>query len=157
MQLRLPIGCRQGIAKKLPSVRKPSAPGNPTRLRAAPFRNLVCEGDTMEKIVSGSRINDAMGFVYSLSLAGLGLLGMVGIVYHALAPEGWFSGWLGRLWSQHPGFAFLVLIGLLTTVLVARNQVSQQRFERGGTELPFYFFVALGAFFAGRALIYGTL
>ena len=32
--------------------------------------------------------------------AGLGLLGMVGIVYHALAPEGWFSGWLDHLWSN---------------------------------------------------------
>ena len=110
----------------------------------------------MEKIVSGSRINDAMGFVYSLALAGLGLLGMVGIVYHTLAPQGWFSGWLGRVWSQHSAFALLVLIGLLTTVLVARNQVNHQRFDRGGTELPFYFFVALGTFFVGRALVYGT-
>ena len=110
----------------------------------------------MEKIVSGSRINDAMGFVYSLALAGLGLLGMVGIVYHTLAPQGWFSGWLGRVWSQHSAFALLVLIGLLTTVLVAHNQVSHQRFDRGGTEVPFYFFVALGTFFAGRALVYGT-
>jgi hypothetical protein len=111
----------------------------------------------MEKIVSGRRIHDAVGFLYSIGLAGLGLLGMIGIVYHTLAPEGWFSGWLARLWSQHQAFAFLVLIGLVTTVLAARNQVSRQRFERGGTELPFYFFVALGTFFAGRALVYGTL
>ncbi len=111
----------------------------------------------MEKIVSGSRIHDAMGFLYSLTLAGLGLLGMTGIVYHTLAPEGWFSGWLSRLWSQHPAFAFLVLIGLLTVALAARNQVGRQRFERGGTELPYYFFVTLGTLFAGRALIYGAL
>jgi hypothetical protein len=111
----------------------------------------------MEKLVSGRRIHDVLGFLYSLTLAGLGLLGMTGIVYHALAPEGWFAGWLSRLWSQHPGFAFLVLIGLLTTVLAARNQVGQQRFERGGTEVPLYFFVALGTLFAGRVLVYGTL
>lgn len=111
----------------------------------------------MEKIVSGRRIHDALGFLYSVSLAGLGLMGMTGLVYHALAPEGWFSGWLGRLWSQHPAFALLVLIGLLTTALAARNQIGQQRFEHGGSELPFYFFVALGTFFAGRALIFGTL
>jgi len=111
----------------------------------------------MEKIVSGGRIHDALGFLYSLTLAGLGLLGMVGIVYHALAPEGWFSGWLGRLWNRHPVFACLVLIGLLVTALAARNQVSRQRFERGGSEAPFYFFVAVGTFFAGSVLIFGTL
>ena len=82
---------------------------------------------------------------------------MTGIIYHGLAPNGLFSAWLGRLWSQHTGFAILVLVGLLTTVLAARNQISRQRFERGGTETPFYFFVALGTFFAGRVLIYGTL
>ena len=82
---------------------------------------------------------------------------MTGIVYHALAPEGLVLGLAGPALVPASGFAFLVLVGLLTTVLAARNQVSRQRFERGGTELPFYFFVALGTFFAGRVLMYGTL
>ncbi len=58
----------------------------------------------MEKIVSGSRIHDAVGFLYSLALAGLGLLGMIGIVYHALAPEGPGSraGWAGSGPSTRP-------------------------------------------------------
>lgn len=111
----------------------------------------------MEKIVTGRRLHDALGFLYGVGLAGFGLLGMTGLVYHALAPDGWFSGWLGRMWAQHPGFALLVFIGLLTTVLAARNQIGQQRFERGSTEAPFYFFIALGTLFAGRLLVYGTL
>ena len=111
----------------------------------------------MEKIVSSSRLHDVAGFLSSIALAAIGLLGMTGVVYHTLAPEGMFAGWLGRLWSQHPAFALLVLIGLLTTVLAARNQVGQQRFEQGGTELPLYFFVALGTLFAGRVLVYGML
>jgi hypothetical protein len=111
----------------------------------------------MEKIVSGSKLHEAVGFVHSLTLAGLGLLGMIGIVYHALAPHGLFAGWLGRLWSQHPGFAFLVLIGLLTMVLAARNRVGSQRFDKGGSEVPLYIFVAFGTVFAGRALVYGSL
>jgi hypothetical protein len=111
----------------------------------------------MEKIVRGRRLHDVAGFLSSIALAGMGLLGMTGIVYHCLGPDGLFSAWLGRLWSQHTGFALLVLVGLITTVLAARNQISRQRFERGGTEAPFYFFVALGTLFAGRLLIYGTL
>jgi hypothetical protein len=111
----------------------------------------------MEKIVSGRRLHDVLGFLYSMGLAGLGLLGMTGMVYHALAPNGWFTGWLGRMWAQHPAFSLLVLIGLLTTVLAAHNQIGHQRFERGSTETPFYFFVALGTLFAGRFLVYGML
>ena len=111
----------------------------------------------MEKIVSGRRLHDVAGFLCSMGLAGLALLGMTGMVYHALAPNGWFTGWLSRLWAQHPGFALLVLTGLLTTVLAARNQVGQQRFERGSTEAPFYFFISLGTLFALRLLVYGTL
>jgi hypothetical protein len=111
----------------------------------------------MEKTVSGRRLHDVLGFLYSMGLAGLGLLGMTGIVYHALAPGGLFTGWLGRMWDQHPGFALLVLTGLLTTALAARNQIGHQRFERGSNEAPFYFFIALGTLFAGRLLVYGTL
>jgi hypothetical protein len=111
----------------------------------------------MERSVSSRRLHEVVGFLYSMGLAGLGLLGMTGLVYHALAPNGWFTGWLSRLWDQHPGFALLVLTGLLTTALAARNQVGQQRFERGSTETPFYFFIALGTLFAGRFLVFGTL
>lgn len=111
----------------------------------------------MEKIVSSRRLHDVAGFLSSIALAAIGLLGMTGIVYHCLAPEGLFSSWLGRLWSQHSGFALLVLVGLITTVLAARNQLGRQRFEHGGTEAPFYFFVGLGTLFAGRLIIYGTL
>jgi hypothetical protein len=111
----------------------------------------------MEKIVTGSRIHDTAGFLYSVGLTGLGLIGMTGIAYHVLAPDGLFAAWLGRLWSQHPGFALLVLVGVVTTGLAARSQIGRQRFERGATEAPLYFFVALGTLFAGRLFIYGTL
>ena len=50
----------------------------------------------MEKIVSGRRLHDVAGFLCSMGLAGLALLGMTGMVYHALAPNGWFTGWLSR-------------------------------------------------------------
>src|SRR5262249_6281146 len=113
--------------------------------------------DTMEKIVSGRKLHDVSGFLSGIALAAIGMLGMSGIVYHCLAPDGLFSGWLGRLWSQHTGFALLVVVGLVTTVLAARNQLGRQRFERGGTEAPFYFFIALGTLFAARLFIYGTL
>ena len=39
----------------------------------------------------------------------------------------------------------------------AREWLGQQRFERGSTEAPFYFFISLGTLFALRLLVYGTL
>jgi hypothetical protein len=111
----------------------------------------------MDKIVSGNRVNDTLAFLHSLTLVGLGLLGMAGVLYHALAPEGWFTGWLGRVWSQHPALAFLVLVGLLTMTLAAHNQVGGKRYDQGSNEIPFYLFIGFGMFFAGRLIVYGTL
>ena len=68
------IGRRWAFALSRPPGAQVSAPAIPLGC-APPFRNLVCEGETMEKIVSGSRIHDAMGFLYSLTLAGLGIAG----------------------------------------------------------------------------------
>ena len=112
----------------------------------------------MEKTVSGSKLHDVVGLPLQ---PGAGRTRPAGYDRHHLPRLGaqWlFSGLAGppvvassRLrdrWSWS---------GLLTTVLAARSQVSRQRFERGGTRSPFYFFVALGTFFAGRVLIYGTL
>jgi hypothetical protein len=53
--------------------------------------NATCLRGRQWKDCRGRRL-DVLGFLYSLMLAGLGLLGMTGIVYHALAPNGLFTG-----------------------------------------------------------------
>jgi hypothetical protein len=111
----------------------------------------------MEKTLRGKTFNDLLEFVSSLGLAALALMGMAGVTYNALAPDGLMWPWLARLWANHPGFAVLVLIGLATMVLAARSPAASHRKADGNSDLALYVFVALGILFAARLFIYGTL
>jgi hypothetical protein len=111
----------------------------------------------VEKTIRGTSLNDIAGFLYSLVLVALALMGMTGVLYHALAPNGSLGAWAGRVWAAHPIFATLVIVGLVAMALTARSQqVSYQR-ATGRSDLPLYGFVALGMFFALRLLTNGAL
>jgi hypothetical protein len=109
----------------------------------------------VEKTIRGTSLNDIAGFLYSLVLVALALMGMTGVLYHALAPEGSLGAWAGRVWAAHPIFTTLVIVGLVAMALTARSQ--QVSYQRGRSDLPLYAFVALGTFFAVRWVTNGAL
>ena len=112
----------------------------------------------MDKILRTYRGSyDLPGFLYSLLLVMLAMVGMIGLVYHVLAPGGAIAGALGRMFSGYPVLSFLVLIGLLAMFLAARTQVGMHQRNQQGNEAPLYFFVTIGTFFATRLLVYGRL
>jgi hypothetical protein len=111
----------------------------------------------MEKTLRGMSLSDIAGFAYSLLLVALALMGMTGLLYHSLAPDGAILAWAGRVWASHPVFATLVIVGLVAMALTARSPgVSSQR-VMGRSDLPLYTFVAFGTFFAARWIVSGTL
>jgi hypothetical protein len=111
----------------------------------------------VEKTIRSTSLNDIAGFLYSLGVVALALMGMTGVLYHVLAPNGSLTAWAGRVWGAHPIFAMLVVVGLVAMALTARSQqVSYQR-ATGRSDLPLYAFVALGMFFAVRLLTNGAL
>lgn len=111
----------------------------------------------MQKTLRQRSLNDLLELVSGLALVALALLGMGGVIYHTLSPVGLIGPWLGRLWTNHPGFASLVLIGLVTTALAARSQTTYYRGPRHSSDLPLYVFVALGTLFAARWVVNGML
>jgi len=111
----------------------------------------------MDKTLRGKTVNELLELASSLALAALALVGMAGVVYNALAPNGLMWPWLARLWANHPGFGVLVLVGLVTMTLAARSQAVSRPKADGNSDLPLYVFVALGILFAIRLLVYGTL
>lgn len=111
----------------------------------------------MEKTLRGMSLSDIAGFVYSLVLVALALMGMTGVLYHALAPNGSLGAWAGRLWAAHPIFASLVIVGLVAMALTARSQQVPYQRATGRSNLPLYIFVALGTFFAARCVVSGAL
>jgi hypothetical protein len=110
----------------------------------------------MEKTLRGVSLSDVAGFLYSLLLVALALMGITGVLYHTLAPDGSIGSWAGRMWAAHPVFATLVIVGLVAMGLTARSQTGP--FQRAGhSDLLLHIFVALGTFFAARWLVSGTL
>ena len=107
----------------------------------------------MQKTLRGKGLNDVVEFAGSLFLVALALLGMTGLIYHALSPDGLIGPWVARLWSGHPGFTSLVVVGLVTMILAARGNGHRV----SSSDLPLYFFVALGTFFAARWFVNGML
>jgi hypothetical protein len=106
-------------------------------------------------LLSNRTLAEAGNIAYSFGIIGLSLMGMTGVTYHALAPQGVLSPWILSLWARHPFFATLVLIGLVAMVLAARTGELGIRASR--SDFPLYVFVALGTLFAGRLLVLGTL
>jgi hypothetical protein len=111
----------------------------------------------MEKTLRGASLSDAAGFVYSLALVALALMGMAGLLYHTLTPNGSIGSWAGRLWTSHPVFTTLVLVGLIAMALTARSPRLSHQGVMGRSNVPLYIFVAFGMFFAARWLVSGTL
>ncbi len=111
----------------------------------------------MEKIIRGTSLSDIAGFLYSLVLVALALMGMAGVLYHAFAPKGSLGAWAGRLWTAHPIFLSLVLVGLVAVALTARSQQFSYQRVIGRSDLPLYLFVGFGTFFAVRLLTSGAL
>lgn len=111
----------------------------------------------MEKTIRNVNRSDVLGFVYSLLLVALALMGMTGLLYHTLAPNGFIGAWVGRVWASHPGLAILVIIGLTVMALTARSQRGSYQRATGRSDFPLYVFVALGTFFAARWVVSGAL
>ncbi len=111
----------------------------------------------MERTLRARNLSDAGGFVFSLVLVALALLGITGATYHVLAPDGLAGPWLARLWASHPISTILVLVGLVAMALTARSQAIFRRHAPGGGDRALYVFVALGTFFAVKWLVSGML
>jgi hypothetical protein len=112
----------------------------------------------MEKtFLWGVSLSDVAGFAYSLLLVALALMGITGVLYHALAPNGFIRAWAGVVWAGHPIFATLVLVGLVAMALTARSQRGSFQRVVGRSDLPLYISVALGTFFAARWVFSGVL
>jgi hypothetical protein len=111
----------------------------------------------MERTLRARNLSDVGGFVFSLVLVALALLGMTGLIYHTLTPDGLVGLWLARLWASHPVSTTLVLVGLVAMVLTARSQATFRRRASGNGDRPLYVFVAIGTFFAVKWIMSGML
>jgi hypothetical protein len=94
----------------------------------------------------------------AVAVVGLVVLGVGGLVYKLLNPDGWLSDWLGRLWARSPGLVWVA--GFLGAAVVIFGKHVYDRNPRGDSargNLIAYAFLALGLFFFFKLIVTGSL
>jgi hypothetical protein len=94
----------------------------------------------------------------AVAVVGLVVLGVGGLVYKLLSPQGWLTGWLGELWNSSPGLVWLVAFGGAIAVILGKHFYDRNphgRSNRGN--LIVYGFLALGLFFFFKLIVSGSL
>jgi hypothetical protein len=101
----------------------------------------------------GSVLEDAV----ALAVVGLAVLGMGGVAYKALSPDGWLSMALAGLWDKSPGLLWLAAFSIAAVTLAVKHHYDRDPRLNSRGNLLAYAFVALGLFFFFKLIITGSL
>ena len=94
----------------------------------------------------------------AVAVVGLVVLGVGGLVYKLLNPDGWLSDWLGRLWAKSPALVWVVgFVGAAVVIFGKHAYDRNPRSESGRGNLVVYAFLALGLFFFFKLIVTGSL
>lgn len=105
----------------------------------------------------GQLVSNLLEDAFAVAMVGLTLLGVAGLVYKSLKPEGWLSSALEGLWDKSPGLVWIVGFGVAVVTLAAKHYYDRNpRGDRKGNFVA-YVFVALGLFFFFKLVVTGSL
>ena len=95
----------------------------------------------------------------AVGVVGLVVLGVGGLVYKLLAPEGgWISGWLAGLWDRSPGLVWLAgFVGAVAVILGKHAFDRRPSGKSGGGNIVVYAFLGLGLFFFFKLVVTGSI
>ena len=94
----------------------------------------------------------------AVAVVGLVVMGVGGLVYKLLNPDGWLTDWLGRLWNKSPGLVWLVgFVGAVAIIAAKHFYDRDPPGNRVRGNLLVYAFMALGLFFFFKLVVTGTL
>jgi hypothetical protein len=84
------------------------------------------------------------------------VLGIIGVMYHAIGKDGWIDKFLGDVLLQGVGTAIGILIGIGVIWWVGRRVMLATQTNALFNDFLMYGLVALGLLFLGRLLLHGT-
>jgi len=93
----------------------------------------------------------------SIGVVGLVVLGVGGLLYKALKPEGWITTSLGQLWEKSPGLVWLAGFVIAVITLGFKHYFDRSGRRTSRANLLVYAFLALGLFFFFKLIVTGNL
>lgn len=102
-------------------------------------------------------LHEGFHTLFQLLFLSLLLLGLGGLIFKAVRPDGWLEALSSGLWQANPGYALALLLALIIGSTWLKRSVERlPLFNRRGEWLV-YGCLALGAFFALELIATGTL
>lgn len=95
-----------------------------------------------------------IGYFFVLVLM---VIGVTGVIYHAIGENGWIERFFGGLLNQALSTIAAILLGLLLMGWLARRWLMASQANALLNDFLMYAMVALGVLFLGRVVMYGTL
>lgn len=84
------------------------------------------------------------------------IIGVGGIIYHAVGKDGWIERFTGGVFGQSIGTALVVLVGLVVAGWLTRRWLIASQRHALFNDFLMYGMVALGVIFLGRWLLQGS-
>ncbi len=92
-----------------------------------------------------------------LALFGLTLLGIGGVVFKFIMPEGWLVAFIDHVWNKNPGYTLGIAALLALAFIPAKNWFDNLSFKNSLGNLITYAWVLAGLYFAVRLLMTGAI
>ena len=91
------------------------------------------------------------------AILALMVVGVGGVMYHAIGKDGWVQRFLGGMVQQSLASAVAMLLGLLLAVWLIRRWLIATQRHTLFNDFLMYGMVALGVLFLGRLLVHGSI
>lgn len=84
------------------------------------------------------------------------ILGVGGVMFKVLMPDGWFSVVMKEIWQLEPGFMLVIPIFALIAFILAKRWLGGFNAKATLGDLIMYAWMALGLYFAFKLLVTGS-
>lgn len=102
-------------------------------------------------------LQEGVTTLFHVLLFSLLVLGLGGLVYKTLRPEGWIETTLGQIWSHNPTMAIMTALAALVAGLWAKRLFEHLPMFGKRGDMLVYGCLALGLFFAFKLAVTGSL
>jgi hypothetical protein len=84
------------------------------------------------------------------------IVGLIGVMYHAIGKDGWIERFMGGVIDQGVGSILAVLIGIGAAYWLGRRWLIASQTNALFNDFLMYGLVALGLLFLGRLMMHGS-
>jgi hypothetical protein len=104
-----------------------------------------------------SPVKSLLHLLFDVILFAFMLLGVVGIVFKFIMPEGLLSQGWDLIWNKNPTYSLLLLLGVMVVFVFGKGWLDNLNLKDKPGNFIAYAWALLGVYFAVKLALHGTL